>query len=235
MAYGQILPQEVIAMPRLACVNLHASLLPRHRGAAPIQSAIAAGDETSGVTLMHIEQKLDAGPMIHKEAITLDAAETGGSLHDRLAELSPQVLENGLPALLTDPTTGTIQDEALATHCGKLAREDGLIDWAQPAVEIERRIRAFDPWPGTAGVLQNGSDGEPQQIKIFPHAEVIPESSSSPPGNIEQVDKDGITVACGEGQLKLTGPWQVPGKKRMPLQDLLRGFSVAEDARFLST
>ncbi len=235
MAYGQILPHEAIEMPRLACVNLHASLLPRHRGAAPIQSAILAGDESSGVTLMHIEQKLDAGPMIHKEAIELAPDETGGSLHDRLAELSPLVLGNGLPPLLADPGRGETQDDAQATHCGKLGREDGLIDWAQSAAEIERCIRAFDPWPGTASVLQNGSAGEPQQVKIFPPAEVIADSSSSTPGTIESTEGGSILVTCGEGQLRLTGPWQVPGKKRIPLADLLRGFPIEEGARFQLT
>ena len=149
MAYGCLLPQEVIDAPSIACINLHASLLPRHRGAAPIQAAILAGDDETGITVMHITQKLDAGDMILKETIKIGAEETSDSLHDRLAELGSKALAASLPLLENGTAVREEQDEALMTHTGKLSRSDGRIDWSRSAIEIERQVRAFDPWPGT--------------------------------------------------------------------------------------
>ena len=161
MAYGQILPRAVIDAPGIACVNLHASLLPRHRGASPIHAAIRDGDQKTGITLMHIAPKLDAGDVILQIPIEIAPDETGGKLHDRLAELGPEILARGLPLLDSGKAKREPQREEEVTYSGKLSRDDGEINWSQPAVEIERLIRAYDPWPGTSTILP-GTKKEPQ-------------------------------------------------------------------------
>ncbi len=148
MAYGQILPRNVLEIPVIACLNLHASLLPRWRGAAPIQAAIAAGDRETGITVMYMSEGLDTGDMLLQRAIDIRSDDTGGSLHDRLAQIAPDALLECLRMLAKGGAPRIPQDNTLATYAPKLKREDGKIDWSEPAETIERRIRAFNPWPG---------------------------------------------------------------------------------------
>src|SRR5947209_2997193 len=148
MAYGQILPRDVLEIPKIACLNLHASLLPRWRGAAPIQAAIAAGDRETGITVMYIDEGLDTGDILLQRTIDIVPADTGGSLHERLAKIAPGALLESLELLAKESASRIRQDNALATYAPKLKREDGKIDWTDPADAIERKIRAFDPWPG---------------------------------------------------------------------------------------
>jgi len=225
MAYGQILPKSVIAAPRLGCVNLHASLLPRHRGASPIQAAIREGDEESGITLMHIAPALDAGDMILKKSLPILAEDTGESLHDRLADLGPAVLAEGIPAIIDGSASREVQDDAAVTYSGKLMREDGEIDWSLPAEKIERLIRAYDPWPGTFTVLSGGEGEKKQKVKIYPHGSPGPDTDADP-GAVLSSDKT-ILVACGEGtSLSLEGELQMEGRKRLSVGDFLRGNSI---------
>lgn len=223
MAYGQILPRAVINAPRIACVNLHASLLPRHRGASPIQAAIRDGDAQSGITLMHIAPKLDAGDMILQSVIDLASDETGGSLHDRLADLGPGILEKGLPLLFAGKAERQPQNEEQVTYSGKLGREDGVIDWSLPAPEIERLVRAYDPWPGTTTILPGGKKS--RILKLFPFAETG-KSNSELPGTLLD-DKGALHVACGaDTSLRFTRNLQIEGKKRMAISEFLKGASL---------
>ncbi|MGG4616385.1 methionyl-tRNA formyltransferase, partial [Pseudomonas aeruginosa] len=147
VAYGLILPQAVLDIPRLGCINSHASLLPRWRGAAPIQRAMEAGDAESGVTVMQMEAGLDTGPMLLKVSTPISAADTGGSLHDRLAALGPKAVVEAIAGLAAGTLHGEIQDDALATYAHKLNKDEARLDWSRPAVELERQVRAFTPWP----------------------------------------------------------------------------------------
>lgn len=222
MAYGQILPRAVIEAPKKACINLHASLLPRHRGASPIQAAIRDGDSETGITLMHIASKLDSGDMILKERTPIAAEDTGEILHDRLADIGPILLEKSLTLLESDTIAAEAQDESLVTYSGKLERDHGEIDWSQSADTLERLIRAYDPWPGTYTAVDLG--GERKKLKIYPYVEVGPDSDE-PPGTVIGLDHD-LTVSCGDGSLILKGDLQLEGRKRMSAGDLLRGVEI---------
>ncbi|MGB0153297.1 MAG: methionyl-tRNA formyltransferase [Verrucomicrobiales bacterium] len=222
MAYGQILPRAVIEAPKKACINLHASLLPRHRGASPIQAAIRDGDSETGITLMHIASKLDSGDMILKERTPIAAEDTGGILHDRLADIGPLLLEKSLTVLESDTIAAEAQDESLVTYSGKLERDHGKIDWSQSADTLARLIRAYDPWPGTYTAVDLG--GERRKLKIYPYVEVGPDSDE-PPGTVIGLDHD-LTVSCGDGSLILKGDLQLEGRKRMSAGDLLRGVEI---------
>ena len=227
MAYGQILPRAVFEAPRIGCVNLHASLLPRHRGASPIQAAIREGDAKTGITLMHIVERLDAGDMILKEEIDLAHDETGGSLHDRLAELGPVVLEQGIPLLIRGTAEREPQDEKLATFCRKLTRADGEIDWKSPADEIERMIRAYHPWPGATTLFPGRPGKQPRRVKLFPYSETAGSHEKTPGTILGESEPGMLRVACGgETSLRLTGDLQVEGKKPMSLKEFLRGFHL---------
>lgn len=228
MAYGQILPRSVIDASTLATVNLHASLLPRHRGASPIQAAIREGDAETGITLMHVAPKLDSGDMILKETIPITPEETGGILHDKLADLGPITIQRGIEHFEKSSAQAEPQDEDLVTHCGKLGRDDGQIDWTRDADTIERLVRAYDPWPGTYTTLSSG--GKCLKWKIFPPVE-IGSYIDAPPGSA-LAEKDGITVACGTGSVLLRGDVQLEGRKRMPISDLLRGFDLPQGTVF---
>lgn len=217
MAYGQILRQAVIDLPTIACINLHASLLPRHRGAAPIQAAILAGDAESGVTVMHIAAGLDTGDILLAEACPIRPADTGGELHDRLAGVAATALARAVPLLRDGRAPRTPQDPALATYSGKLSREDGHIRWTEPASQIERRLRAFHPWPGAFCWAGN------RKLKLFPPARLVPESASgAAPGTILAADQDGLVVACGSGSLAMESV-QLEGKSRLDIGAFLRG------------
>jgi methionyl-tRNA formyltransferase len=212
MAYGQILPRDVLEIPKVACLNLHASLLPRWRGAAPIQAAIAAGDRETGITVMYMDEGLDTGDIILQRKIDILPADTGGSLRDRLAEVAPEALVESLELLPKESAPRIPQNNALATYAPKLKREDGKIDWSEPAEVIERKIRAFDPWPG-AFIKFDG-----RNLKIF-SAAIVPLRGT--PGKIWRSEKE-LVIATGKGALSL-GEVQVEGKRRMTAVEFLRG------------
>jgi len=210
VAYGLILPQAVLDMPRLGCINSHASLLPRWRGAAPIQRAIEAGDAESGVTVMQMEAGLDTGPMLLKVHTPIAPDDTGGSLHDRLAELGSNAVVEAVSALEAGTLAGEIQDDSLATYAHKLNKDEARIDWTRPAVELERRVRAFHPWP----ICQSTLDGAAVKIHV-----AEPGTGHGVPGQIIDADKIGLDVACGEGSLRLTR-LQLAGGKPLAFSDL---------------
>lgn len=210
VAYGLILPQVVLDIPRLGCINSHASLLPRWRGAAPIQRAVQAGDAESGVTVMQMEAGLDTGPMLLKVTTPISAGDTGGSLHDRLAQLGPQAVVQAIAGLAAGTLQGEVQDDALATYAHKLNKDEAQIDWSRPADELERLVRAFNPWP----ICHSTLDGQPLKVLAAEPAE-----GRGQPGQILDASKDGLTVACGEGALRLTR-LQLPGGKPLAFADL---------------
>jgi methionyl-tRNA formyltransferase len=212
MAYGQILPSDILEIPKITCLNLHASLLPRWRGAAPIQAAIAAGDRNTGITVMYMNEGLDTGDILLQRAIDIEPTDTGGSLHDRLAKVAPETLLESLELLENGRAPRMPQHDALATYASKLKREDGKIDWTNPADAIERKIRAFDPWPG-AFMKYDG-----QNLKIF-SATIL--ALRGTPGEILQSEKE-LVIAAGEGALSL-GQVQLEGKRRMTAVEFLRG------------
>ncbi|MBT9529073.1 MAG: methionyl-tRNA formyltransferase [Pseudomonas sp.] len=214
VAYGLILPQVVLDIPRLGCINSHASLLPRWRGAAPIQRAIQAGDAESGVTVMQMEAGLDTGPMLLKVSTPISADDTGGSLHDRLAELGPPAVLQAIAGLATGSLRGEVQDDSLATYAHKLNKDEALLDWSRPAVELERLIRAFNPWP----ICHSSLNGAPLKV-LAAHLVTEPGEGRGAPGEILAASKDGLTVACADGALRLTR-LQLPGGKALNFADL---------------
>lgn len=211
-AYGLLLPRAVLDLPRRGCINIHASLLPRWRGAAPIHRAIEAGDAESGITIMQMDEGLDTGPMLLQKAIRIAPDETTGSLHDRLAQLGGECIVEALTRL--DDLQPEKQPEEGATYARKICRAEATLDWRQPAVTLERKIRAFDPFPGAAGKL-----GE-TTVKIW--AARLAEGRGEP-GAILSADRTGIVVACGDGALQLLA-LQRPGGKRLGADAFLRGF-----------
>ena len=217
VAYGLLLPQAVLDAPRLGCINIHASLLPRWRGAAPIQRALLAGDTETGVTLMRIEPKLDAGPMLRKAVTAIGSDETGGGLHDRLARIGADTLRNALPDLLAGRLPVETQDEAQVTYAGKLNKQEARIDWAQPMDRIERLVRAFNPWPVAGTLYQN------QQLRIW-RAKAMEGTPHGAPGNVS-VDGRALLVATGDGVLRLNEV-QLPGGKRMAAEAFLNAHAV---------
>lgn len=210
VAYGLILPQAVLDIPRLGCINSHASLLPRWRGAAPIQRAVQAGDAESGVTVMQMEAGLDTGPMLLKVSTPISTEDTGGSLHDRLARLGPPAVVEAIAGLAAGTLKGEVQNDALATYAHKLSKDEAKLDWSRPAVELERAVRAFDPWP----VCHTTLNGEP--LKVW--AARLGEGRGEP-GKILGASRDGLLVGCGEGTLLLTRV-QLPGGKPLAFADL---------------
>ncbi|MNQ69051.1 Methionyl-tRNA formyltransferase [compost metagenome] len=213
VAYGLILPKAVLDTPRLGCLNVHGSLLPRWRGAAPIQRAIWAGDAETGVTIMQMDVGLDTGAMIRKVSCPIASDETSASLYDKLAELGPQALVDTLDAMAAGDTTAEAQDDALANYAQKLSKEEARIDWSMEAVAIERCIRAFNPWP------ISWFEAAEQTIKVW-QAEVIDSDHGQSAGTLLKADKQGIDVATGKGVLRLL-TLQPPGKKAMSVPDLL--------------
>jgi methionyl-tRNA formyltransferase len=213
MAYGQILPRGVLDAPRIACLNLHASLLPRHRGAAPIQGAIRDGDDETGITVMYMDEGLDTGDILLAEVIPV-GEHTGQSLHDALAELAPVALLRALDLLEGGEAPREPQDESSATHIGKLTRADGRIDWTGSAVEIERLIRAYDPWPGTHALLEG------KQLKIYPPTSA--RAANGKPGVVLESSGSSIAIGTGDGVLEVTD-LQLEGKRRMSAEEFLKG------------
>ena len=213
VAYGLLLPRAILAAPRLGCINVHASLLPRWRGAAPIQRAILAGDDETGVTIMGMEAGLDTGPMYLTRKIPIAPRETGGTLHDKLAVLGAEALMAALPGILYGSLTPVTQDDGLATYAKKLSKEEALIDWQRPAIEIDRMIRAFDPWPMAETRLGGAT------LRLWA-SELPGLTTSAEPGRVVATSKAGIDVATGEGVLRLTR-LQPPGKRAMSAAELL--------------
>ncbi|AIZ34905.1 methionyl-tRNA formyltransferase [Pseudomonas parafulva] len=210
VAYGLILPQVVLDIPRLGCINSHASLLPRWRGAAPIQRAVEAGDAESGVTVMRMEAGLDTGPMLLKVTTPISADDTGGSLHDRLAQMGPGAVVHAIAGLADGSLHGDVQDDALATYAHKLNKDEARLDWNRPAQELERLIRAFNPWP----VCHSTLDGE--TVKVLG---ATLSTGQGAPGEILSASKDGLVVACADGALSLSR-LQLPGGKALAFSDL---------------
>lgn len=216
IAYGLLLPQAALALPRLGCVNLHASLLPRWRGAAPIQRAILAGDGETGITLMQMEAGLDTGPMLLRRPCPIGSAETAGELHDRLARLAAEVLAEALPDLVAGRLSAEPQPAEGVTYAAKLEKTEAWIDWQQPAVAIDRQIRAFNPWP----VAQTRLGGAVLRIwRARPDPEV---TETAIPGTVVQADRDGVAVATGAGRLWLDQV-QLPGGRPLVATALTHG------------
>jgi methionyl-tRNA formyltransferase len=214
-AYGLILPKAVLDIPTHGCLNIHASLLPRWRGAAPIQRAIAAGDAETGITIMQMDEGLDTGDMLLKTSTPIHADDTGGSLHDRLADMGGKAIVEALVQLANSELAPEPQNDADANYAHKLSKEEGHIDWSRSAIEIERLIRAFNPWPGTFTDL-----GE-QRIRLH-QAAALEQSSDRVPGTVISREREGVDVACGTGTLKITSV-QLPGSKAQSISDLING------------
>ena len=215
-AYGLILPQNVLDVPQFGCLNVHASVLPRWRGAAPIQAAILAGDESTGVSLMRMTAGLDCGPVYCDSRIAIGEHETAGELHDRLAALGGELLVARLASILDGDLTATEQDESLASYAAKISKQDAELDWSLPADELQRRIRAYNPAPGSYFFAE--SNAESLRIKVW-QASVVPELDEVP-GTFVQYDTDGIVMACGQGGLRLES-LQAPGKRRVSAHEFV--------------
>ena len=212
-AYGLILPQDVLDVPTHGCLNVHASLLPRWRGAAPIQAAILAGDARTGISLMAMTAGLDCGPVFHAEPIGIGAGETAGELHDRLAALGGKVLVERLDAIIAGELEAVPQDEAQATYAPKIDKQDARIDWSLPAAEVVRRIRAYNPFPGA--FCYTAPDAGEHRIKVWTATAAEGEGA---PGTVLRFDRDAVIVACGSGAISLD-VLQLPGKRRATAQE----------------
>jgi methionyl-tRNA formyltransferase len=217
-AYGLILPQAVLDMPRLGCLNIHASLLPRWRGAAPIHRAIEAGDTETGITIMQMDAGLDTGAMLTQSALPILANDTTASLHDKLADLGGEMIVEALQALSTGTLQPRAQPEEGVTYASKIAKRESQLDFRAPAELLARRLRAFDPFPG--GAATSGG----QLVKLWA-GEALPSNGDQPAGRILQIDEAGVLVACGEGALRLT-QLQKAGGKRLPARQFLQGCTL---------
>jgi methionyl-tRNA formyltransferase len=225
VAYGLILPRAVLDLPRLGCVNIHASLLPRWRGAAPIQRAILAGDEQTGVSIMRIDVGLDTGPVFLERRVPIEPEATGGSLHDRLATEGAEALLQVLDCLAAGSAQSTPQREDGITYAAKIDKNEALIDWSQPAEEIGRKVRAFNPWP----IAETRLEGE--QLRIYAAHVVASSWADRPeavpvPGTILDVTGSSIIVACGRDALALT-ELQRPGRRPVAARDLINTLDLA--------
>lgn len=228
-AYGLILPATVLALPRLGCINVHASLLPRWRGAAPIQRAIEAGDSCTGVTIMQMDAGLDTGPMLLTRAIDITPGDTAGSVHDALAALGAQLIVEALNALEAGTLVATVQPPEGVTYATKIDKADAAIDWRLPAEAIERRVRAFNPVPGATAVLIS----QPSLVLKIWRARVV-DAPAEPGGAGVVIDAgaDRLVVRCGTQALSID-EMQRPGAKRLPIGQFLRGFPIAVGERFM--
>lgn len=218
-AYGLILPQAVLDLPRLGCINIHASLLPRWRGAAPIHRAILAGDDETGVCIMQMEAGLDTGPVLARAALPIAGDDNASRLHGKLAALGARLAVETLGRLTAGPLPAEPQPEAGVTYAAKLAKSEAPLDFARPAADLQRQVRAFDPFPGSTAELA----GAP--LKVW-GARNVEMAEAAIPGTVLSAGKDGILVACGEGGLLLT-ELQKPGGKRLPAEQFLAGFRIA--------
>ena len=219
VAYGLILPQAVLNLPRLGCFNIHASLLPRWRGAAPIHRAILAGDAVTGITIMRLEPGLDTGPMLGQTRLDIAADDTSASLHDKLAPLGAALLCETLAALAAGTARETLQPEAGVTYAAKIGKAEAEIDWAEPAAAIERRVRAFNPWP----VAQ--TRWKAQQLRIWQAGRTDDADATAEPGRVLRQSEAGIDVACGAEALRIT-TLQLPGRTRCSAAEFIKSQSL---------
>lgn len=213
VAYGLLLPQAVLDIPRLGCINVHGSLLPRWRGAAPIQRAIQAGDSQTGVTIMQMNAGLDTGDMLLKARCPILATDSTGELHDRLIETGRPALIQALDALADERIQPEAQDDRLACYAHKLSKEEARLDWTQPATVLARHVRAFNPWPVATTTMDD------QVIRVW-QATALAQDTDLPPATLIGADRTGLDIACGQGILRITQA-QLPGSRAMPIQDLL--------------
>ena len=226
MAYGHILKDDLIATPRLGTLNLHTSILPKYRGASPIQTAIANGERETGVTLMRVVRKLDAGPLVDVERVTIQKLDTALDVEAKLSAACVPLLARTLPKLRAGTLEFALQDDTQATFCRKLVKEDGVLDFAAPAAELAARINGLFPWPACAGVIAG------QAIK-FGLAETIDSANSAPPGRVTLADQNGLCVVTGQGTLRILR-LQRPGGKMLLAGEFLRGFPVSKDEMIAS-
>ena len=224
VAFGQILPPRILELPSLGCINVHASLLPRYRGAAPMQRCIMAGETRTGVTTMFMDAGLDTGDILLQEEIKIGIDMTFEVLHDTLREIGANLLEKTIDALTTGTLIRTKQDDSLSSYAAILTKETGRLDWKKSAVELHNLVRALDSWPGAYTVW----DG--QTFKIW-RTRVIPEEYHGTPGEVVKQSKQGLAVATGNGMLEIL-ELQAPGKKRMLAPDYLRGHTISEHSYF---
>ncbi|MFN0041272.1 MAG: methionyl-tRNA formyltransferase [Burkholderiales bacterium] len=222
-AYGLILPRAVLDLFPAGCINIHASILPRWRGAAPIQRAILAGDARSGVSIMRMDVGLDTGPVYATRVIDLEKDERAGSLHDKLAALGASTLVALLPQIVAGHLQPERQPESGITYAHKISKQESLLDWTRDARQLERQIRAFDPFPGAYSLLEG------QPVKIW-RATVL-SVKGDPPGIVMQSGPTGIDVACGQDSLRIT-ELQRAGGRRLPIGEFLRGTPISTSARF---
>jgi methionyl-tRNA formyltransferase len=220
IAYGLLLPRALLEWPRLGCINLHASLLPRWRGAAPIQRAVLAGDSTTGISVMQMDVGLDTGPVHSTKSTAIAANETGGALHDRLAALAAEALVETLPSILSGSSVAVPQREELATLAPKLTKSEARLNWREPALALERRVRAFNPWPVAEALLSDG-----RRLRVFA-AEALERPATAAPGTIVAAGRDGIDVAAGTGSLRLKRI-QPPSGRVMDVEAYLAAHSLA--------
>jgi methionyl-tRNA formyltransferase len=213
VAYGQILPKSVLEIPAHGCINVHASLLPKYRGAAPINKAIIDGETETGITTMFMDVGLDTGDMLVKKTLAIGPEETAGELHDRLASLGRETMEETLRQLCAGTLQRDVQNDEQSTYASMMKKEDGRIDWSRSAQEIHNHVRGLDPWPGAYTTI-NG-----ELLKL---AETSSEAAEGKPGSVIEADKDGVCVACGSGSLRIQ-LLQLAGRKRLAAADFLRG------------
>jgi methionyl-tRNA formyltransferase len=223
VAYGLILPPAVLAMPRLGCINVHASLLPRWRGAAPIQRAILAGDRETGVCLMQMDSGLDTGPVLASATCPIEPDDTGGRLHDRLSVMGAQLLKENLDRIARGELESRVQDDSQASYADKLEKAEAMIDWTISAEQIARQVRAFNPWP----VAETRYSG--RQLRIW-EARPVAMMTQQPPGRVLAAGKAGIDVACGVGALRILAV-QLAGARQVPVIDFINAHPV-EGVRF---
>ncbi len=223
-AFGQILSEEILTMPKYGCINIHASLLPKYRGAAPIQWCIVDGEKETGVTIMQMDAGIDTGDILFTKKVAITEEETGGSLFDKLSQAGAELIVEALPKIEAGEVSPVKQDETQSNYARMLKKEDGQINWNRPAEEIGRQVRGMDPWP-SAYTYYKG-----KQFKIWKAEAVAGGTEGLQPGTIAQIEKQGIWIACGSGMLQVTEA-QLEGKKRMSAADLMNGRSLEMNER----
>jgi len=227
VAYGIILPKVILDAPRLGCINIHASLLPRWRGAAPIQRAILSGDSETGITIMQMDEGLDTGDMLLKKVCPIEANDTGSSLHGRLSGMGAEALMEALPGIIDGSLQPEKQDDSLANYAEKLQKSEALIDWSKPATAIQAQVNAFNAWPVAQTPIDIKQDGKPQMMRVW-QVQALDniDVSKQPPGKVLNCDRQGIDVVTGKGVLRLL-QIQMPGKKPMDVQAFVNANDIS--------
>ncbi|MDA1272790.1 MAG: methionyl-tRNA formyltransferase [Verrucomicrobia bacterium] len=227
-AYGQILPKSILELPKHGCLNVHASLLPQYRGAAPIQWAILSGDRESGVTIMKMDAGMDTGEILTQESTPINAIDTAASLHDRLAQMGAELLVRTIPDVVAGRVTGRKQNDSEASYARKISKQDGRMDWRKPAIELWNQVRALTPWPGTFTELHRS--GEKTLVKIR-HVEVVLDRCGAP-GELLQAPRGEIIAACGTQAVRVLS-LQLEGGRAMTAPQFTTGHSLPEGSRFV--